>query len=263
MIEEVTVNNTRTFYQPSAPLQIHYDENALRIAYTIIDYEKSNYQFSYRLDPSNPWILVGEQRNINLSNLPSGTYTVQFRATGKPGVEKMKELQVVVHSPIWKTPWFISMAVLLFGTAIYLRYRNRIRVIRQKANIDKLLSQTEMKALQAQMNPHFIFNSLNSIGEMILNNENKDASNYLSKFARLIRITLDQSSQAMVSLRNTIDYLERYMEMENIRNSHFTHQVTVDPNWISMRLWCRRCSSSLLLRMRYGTVFLPTTKRFM
>jgi LytS/YehU family sensor histidine kinase len=110
-----------------------------------------------------------------------------------------------------------------------LRYRNRIRIIRQKANIDKLLSQTEMKALQAQMNPHFIFNSLNSIGEMVLNNENKEASNYLSKFARLIRITLDQSSQAMVSLRNTIDYLERYMEMENIRNSHFTHQVIVDP----------------------------------
>jgi hypothetical protein len=229
MIEEVTVDNSRTYYQPADPLRIHYNENELMIAYTIIDYEKSNYQFSYRLDPANPWIVVGDQRNVNLSNLQPGDYTIQLRASGKPGVEKLQELQVVIRSPIWKTPWFITLAILFIGAAVYLRIRNRIYHIRQKANIDKLLSQTEMKALQAQMNPHFIFNSLNSIGEMILNNENKDASNYLSKFARLIRITLDQSSQSMVSLRNTIDYLERYMEMENIRNSHFTHQISVDP----------------------------------
>ncbi len=229
MIEEVTVDNDRTYYQPVDPLRIRYNENALVINYAIIDYEKSNYQFSYRPYPNHPWIVVGDQRNINLSNLPPGAYTIQIRATGKPGVEKIKELHVVIRSPLWKTPWFIALVTLLVGAIIYGQVRKRIQYIRQKANIDKLLSQTEMKALQAQMNPHFIFNSLNSIGEMILNNENKDASNYLSKFARLIRITLDQSSQTMVSLRNTIDYLERYMEMENIRNSHFTHQIKVDP----------------------------------
>ena len=100
--------------------------------------------------------------------------------------------------------------------------------MRQKANIDKLLAQTEMKALHSQMNPHFIFNSLNSIREMILNNENKEASHYLSKFAQLIRMTLDQSGQSFISLRNTIDYLQRYIEMEKIRNGHFTWSMNVD-----------------------------------
>jgi hypothetical protein len=229
IIEEISVDNQRTYYQPNEPLRIHYDENSLMIRYTVIDFEKSNYQFSYRLDPASDWIVVGDQRSINLSNLEPGAYTIQIRASGKPGVEKSKEIALVIRSPLWQTPWFIILVVLLIGAAVYLGLRNRIQHIRQKANLDKQLSQTEMKALQAQMNPHFIFNSLNSIGEMILNNENKDASNYLSKFARLIRITLDQSSQSMVSLRNTIDYLERYMEMENIRNSLFTHQVSVDP----------------------------------
>lgn len=93
---------------------------------------------------------------------------------------------------MWKTGWFIALAALSAGSFIYYLYRRRIRYIRNKAEIDKLLAQTEMKALQAQMNPHFIFNSLNSIREMILNNENKDASHYLSKFAQLIRITLHQ-----------------------------------------------------------------------
>jgi LytS/YehU family sensor histidine kinase len=75
------------------------------------------------------------------------------------------------------------------------------------------------------MNPHFIFNSLNSIREMILNNENKEASHFLSKFAHLIRITLDESGAAFVSLRSTINYLQRYIEMEQIRNTNFDCRI--------------------------------------
>ena len=122
----------------------------------------------------------------------------------------------------------MGLLAVLLSSVVYYTYRRRIRDIRQRADIDKQLSQTEMKALQAQMNPHFIFNSLNSIREMILNNENKDASHYLSKFAHLIRMTLDQSSQPLVSLRNTADYLQRYMEMEQVRNSLLTYTITID-----------------------------------
>jgi sensor histidine kinase YesM len=86
-----------------------------------------------------------------------------------------------------------------------------------------------MNALHAQMNPHFVFNSLNSIREMILNNENSEASRYLSKFAHLIRVTLDQSHHPFISLRHTIDYLNRYIEMEKIRNAHFHFQMILDP----------------------------------
>jgi hypothetical protein len=228
IIEETDVENKKTFYQPSGDLNIKYNENNLLFSYTIIDFEKSNYQFAYRLNNTGNWNIVGNQRNITISNLPPGSYLLQLRASGKPGVEKIRELSFVIHPPFWKAIWFISLVALLLAICIYFLYRRRIQHIRQKANIDKQLSQTEMKALQAQMNPHFIFNSLNSIREMILNNENKDASHYLSKFAHLIRITLDQSSQSLVSLRNTIDYLERYMEMENIRNSLFTHTITID-----------------------------------
>lgn len=106
-------------------------------------------------------------------------------------------------------------------------YRKRIKQINRQANIDKQLTETEMKALHAQMNPHFIFNCLNSIREMILNNENGQASLYLSKFARLIRITLNHSSKQFVSLTDTVDYLERYLEMESIRNNQFTYKIDV------------------------------------
>lgn len=91
-----------------------------------------------------------------------------------------------------------------------------------------------MKALHAQMNPHFVFNSLNSIREMILNQETQEASRFLGNFAHLIRITLDQSRKSFISLRDTMDYLNRYIEMEKIRNPdfHFSMEVdkTLDPD---------------------------------
>jgi ligand-binding sensor domain-containing protein/putative methionine-R-sulfoxide reductase with GAF domain len=96
------------------------------------------------------------------------------------------------------------------------------------ANLNQQLAKFEMKALHAQMNPHFIFNSLNSIRDMILSSENTEASHYLSKFAHLIRITLDQSGQSFISLRNTIDYLHRYIEMEQIRNANFNCRISAD-----------------------------------
>ena len=63
---------------------------------------------------------------------------------------------------------------------------------------------------------------------MILNNENKEASHFLSKFAQLIRMTLNQSGQPFISLRNTIEYLHRYVEMEQVRNAEFTCRILAD-----------------------------------
>ena len=228
IVQEIIVDQDRTYYPPFTTLELKPQDNNVRIAFTVVDFEKSNYQFAYRVNNTGSWNSIGNQRSINLTHLSPGNYSIQLRASGKPGVEKTNTVFFTIQSPFWKTPWFLGLLVTTIGVAVYLIVRKRIIRIRQKANLDRLLSQTEMKALQAQMNPHFIFNSLNSIGEMILNNENQQASHYLSKFARLIRMTLEQSSQSFVTLRNTIDYLERYMEMENIRNHQFTHEVTID-----------------------------------
>ena len=227
LIEEVIVNNQQSYQQPGMDLKLKPGQNNLRINFTIIDFEKSNYQFAYKLNKEESWNNLGLQRSINLNNLPPGKYLLQVKATGKTGDEKFKELTIIIAPPYWKTTWFRILCIVLVVVTTYFIYRNRIRHIHQKADIDKLLAQTEMKALHAQMNPHFIFNSLNSIQEMILNNENKDASHFLSKFAHLIRITLDQSSQAFISLRNTVDYLNRYIQMEQIRKNNFACTINV------------------------------------
>src|SRR5690606_29567336 len=141
---------------------------------------------------------------------------------------KINESAFYIKPPFWQTTLFYFFSGFILISLFYFLYRLRIRQIRQKANIDKQLVQAEMKALHAQMNPHFISNSLNSIREMILNNENKEASHYLTKFAHLIRITLEHSTQSFISLRNTIDYLNRYVEVEQIRNANFTCNIETD-----------------------------------
>jgi LytS/YehU family sensor histidine kinase len=85
-----------------------------------------------------------------------------------------------------------------------------------------------MKALHAQMNPHFIFNSLNSIKGMILEDQKHNASRYLSKFAQLIRLSLDQSKQTFITLQQNIEHLEHYLEMEQLRFADFCYDIDVE-----------------------------------
>lgn len=227
-IEEVSAGENKIWYSPGTVIRLKHNEKNLTFRYAVVDFENSNYQFAYRLNDAATWSPLGNQRSLSFNNLMPGTYHLEIRASGSSGREKIKRISFIIHPPFWNTGWFITISVLLIAFAVHYFYKRRENAITQKAELDRQLSQTELKALQAQMNPHFIFNSLNSIREMILNNENKDASHYLSKFAHLIRITLDQSTQSFVSLRNTIDYLQRYMEMEQIRNSQFSFSISMD-----------------------------------
>jgi len=100
--------------------------------------------------------------------------------------------------------------------------------IEDLATINEQLAEAQLKALQTQMNPHFIFNALNSIKRLILDNENRNASRYLSKFAQMIRLTLNHSKETFVTLQETIEYLNAYLEMEQLRfGSSFTYQIEV------------------------------------
>ena len=229
MIEELIINNKNHLFYPSGSMRLKPYQNNLSLHFGIINFESgNNYQFAYKLKETDNWTDMGDQRNLNLTGLSPGNYTIWLKATGKSGEQKNKNFSFTIAAPFWKTIWFLVACCSLSISLIYLLYRYRIRQIRQKANIDKQLSQAEMKALHAQMNPHFIFNSLNSIREMILTNENKEASHFLGKFAHLIRMTLDQSGQSFISLRTTMEYLTRYVEMEQIRNSYFTCRILAD-----------------------------------
>jgi len=124
-----------------------------------------------------------------------------------------------------------ASVLLLAGAIIFVLYKRRRDAEEQKKESDfkAEVSETEMKALRSQMNPHFIFNSLNSIGDYISRNDNKAADNYLSKFAKVMRMILENSEQKEVSLADDLKALELYMQLESLRmNNKFTYEIQVD-----------------------------------
>ncbi len=120
---------------------------------------------------------------------------------------------------------FILGVFLLIGIILYTIYRNR------SLRVEKRFLTLKQQVLQSQMNPHFIFNALNSIKLYIINNEQKNAVRYLNKFAKLIRKILEASQLKEVSLYDELDTMELYMSIENIRfNNEIDYRFNIDPS---------------------------------
>ena len=109
----------------------------------------------------------------------------------------------------------------------------RIKTIRHEAELKQKIAETEMMALRAQMNPHFIFNCINSIDALIQSNDKYNATVYLNKFAKLIRNILDSSKQNTVTLAKDLNTLQLYIELEQLRNENkFIAKINADEELI-------------------------------
>jgi LytS/YehU family sensor histidine kinase len=142
--------------------------------------------------------------------------------------EKMTEQALVAQKKQYQSRLWVYVLLtglgLLLGFAIW--YRSRIR-----SGYNKKMKEVEMRALRAQMNPHFIFNCLGSINRYIVKSDTKTASNYLTKFSKLIRLILDNSSSDHISLDAEIQTLKLYLDMESLRFDHaFEYEIQKDDN---------------------------------
>ncbi len=149
------------------------------------------------------------------------------------GMNSKMIAEVVVITPFWKERWFKAVLVLIGLAGIYLVYHIRLIQIKHeeklKTEFTQKLADMEMKVLKAHMNPHFIFNSLNSINWYIIKSETEKASLYLTKFSKLIRLILDNSNHKTISLHQELAALKLYLEMEALRfNEKFSYSISID-----------------------------------
>lgn len=129
------------------------------------------------------------------------------------------------------------LLIALLAGLLYYTLRQRLKnqkVLASKneeikeVNFKRQLTELEMKALQAQINPHFIFNCMNSINQMILDGDNKNASKYLTKFGKLIRMVLENAESTEVSLKDELTLLEAYIQLESLRfNGEIQHNIDI------------------------------------
>ncbi len=173
---------------------------------------------------------MSNQNNLNVNNLSPNAYTLHVKAINADGIESQQEatFSFVIKPPFWKTWWFRALLALALVSAIMAAVQFRIRFLKDKHKTALQISEWKLKALQSQMNPHFIFNSLNSIQNFIISNKPIEGVKYLSKFSKLIRKILDNSNYQQMKLERVIETLQMYVELEAMRfNNEFSYQFVI------------------------------------
>ena len=180
--------------------------------------------FAYKVEGSDLiWSPIALNEDIQLEKLPPGEYTLRVRMKKDNGLWSQSELNlpIVVRSEFYKSSWFILVSTLigigLFGLIMHY-YNVRGRRKQQEENeIQQKFAELELHALRSQMNPHFIFNSLNAIQYFIQTNDRKQSDAYISKFAHLIRLFLEASKKKYISLAEEIKVITAYIDLEKLR----------------------------------------------
>ncbi len=219
-------------------LTLQYWQNSLEIAVGLPVYNNhSDHRIYYKLAGADKnWTLLKEDV-IRFSNLNTGIYTLQLKAANNDGLttKTYTELAININPPWYSRWWFLTVLILFVVFIAVWIYSYRVAQVRHAGELSAAytarIAEMEMRALRAQMNPHFIFNSLNSINRFVLKNEHFQASQYLTKFARLIRLILDHSEENAIALRSELDMLSLYIEMEDMRfENKFSFQLEVAEN---------------------------------
>lgn len=205
-------------------LSLPYNQNRMGFEFIGINHknaEKVMYQWILE-GFDDDWSPMSSKEDATYSNIPPGDYVFKVKACNADLVwSEPLTASFTIRPPFWKTWWFIiaSSALAIFIAIVILRIRDRrfreeASREAQRLQLEKDLVKLEQKALRLQMNPHFIFNALNSIQGLISNKDDKTARYYLAKFSKLMRLTLENSRVQSIPLENEIKTLENYLSLE-------------------------------------------------
>lgn len=214
-------------------LEIHFQSMAVR--------SQGTFQYAYRmLGIDSVWTYTTGSENVaRFQAIRPGRYTFEVFALNEDGVasETTKKIDFTIESYYYQKWWFFLLIALFFtgllSTTFLLRIRairRRNKIVAEKEKAETQLSQSQLETFRARMNPHFIFNTLNSIQEYILSNQKELAGEYLSLFATLMRKYLRHSQMELIALEAEIEALEIYLQLEFIRfDNVLNYKIEVSP----------------------------------
>ncbi len=218
-------------------IDLNPKQNSFSFDMSTFDFNEANdIEYAYMLEGfEENWHFIGTKRNGSYTNIPGGSYTLRLKAKNSSGVwnENGQSLQIIIAKPFWQTYWFMGLVLATVVGSVIVLYRFRINAFKRREKLRRdyeiKLNELENSALRTQMNPHFIFNSLNTINSFINSNNSTKANQYISKFSRLIRMILDHSREKKIPLADELRVAELYIQLEKIRfNNKFQHQVIIE-----------------------------------
>ena len=220
-------------------ISLKYNENFFTFDMSSFNYnEAEDVQYAYMLEGfDKDWQYSGKQRKGSYTNVPGGNYILRIKTGNSSGEwnEKGQRINIHIGRHFSDTWWFWTITSFAFAGVVFLFYRRRITRIKREARLrsdyEIKLNELENSALRTQMNPHFIFNSLNTINSFISRNETVQAHQYISKFSKLIRNILDHSRQRQILLSDELEVLNLYIQIEQIRfENKFEYEINVADN---------------------------------
>lgn len=229
-LPKININSIRfndTVFPKSDFSKIPYDFNSVTINFDIINFDYLNeYDFYYYIN-GKAFRFDNSSKSIVLPELKSDDYTIGFKIFDRKSNKLIFSTEAEhfkILLPFWKRWWFVSLIVIFILFVIYCIYRIKLYQItkKNKAKVAQLtlennLKESRLQLIKSQMNPHFFFNAINNIQSYIFTNETKEASQYLSKFSKLTRKILEFSDVNSISLKEEIESLQLYLELQQMR----------------------------------------------
>ena len=219
---------------------LDYEYNEIELNVAGLEYsDPQSIKYEYKMSKEEDSWRPLESNILSLSELREGDYRFLLKASNSDGewpTDKVAKLNITVLPPWYRTEWFYSLLAILALLAGYIFYKYRISQIRKAeaikreiAEAKQQVAETETAILRLQMNPHFIFNSMNSINSYILKKDVETASGYLNRFSKLMRMILDLAANPYVAVYEEAEFLELYMDTEAMRfEEKFTYEIIMD-----------------------------------
>ncbi len=215
-IDSILINDNRLKLIPDSITYLNYGEN-LNLFYTVIRFaNETNYKIQYTMsaDTSLLWLPTNEN-HILLSNLSPGKHNLKVKIKNQDKV--LFEHIIFVPVPYWQTWYFITgiSIIIIILLILLIKVSIKINNKRKQREIDKV--KLEIKALTSQMNPHFTFNTINSIQHYLIQNDKIGGIQYLSDYAKLMRLSLNHSRNEFITIEEELKFLKLYCELEKKR----------------------------------------------
>ena len=236
-ITRVSIGDS-TYIPEGMPATLAYGKNSLRFDFTSPTYtNEKQVLYSYRLGGSDDtaWSPPQNLHNISFASLRPGHYRFEVKMLGWNGQWGQSSVtNFTILPPLWRRGWSLALVFLFLAAGITWLIRRRIKLIKHEAEMKQQLAETEMMALRAQMNPHFLFNSLNAIDSLIQTHQHDKATTYLGRFARLLRLVLDSSKNKLVPFDKDFTAMQLYLDMEKFRSGgKFEFEICATPELLN------------------------------
>ncbi|CAM1349362.1 sensor histidine kinase [Tenacibaculum crassostreae] len=231
--KEVQENKSYSLNPQNKKIQFNFHTNGYL--------SEDNITYYYKLEEANKkekWSIVSKGVNqVTFNNLAAGKYVFKLKGVQHNGKKEttVKTIELTVKPPFYKEWWFIMLAIVSLFSFLWVYFSNRIKKLKikqreavEKERMQKQLVASKLESLQSQMNPHFTFNALNSIQNLILKGDKFEAYDYLTKFSLLIRENLNMSKKSFVTFDEELKMLIKYLDLEKLRfRDRFEYEVVI------------------------------------